>query len=421
MAIKDVWNALIAKTNAENDENKLERPGFSVYSDAFPVVHVQEDRLSAYKQIPLATLASVGTAFSQLPESARTIVQTVTKTVASDKTLFVGINPKGIPGYLLENEFGTVGNIIQMNEQGKRIIAGRMRFKPIDALPVKETTTTVMPIDPTLMLVAFALMTIEKKLDGIQKSVGEVLQFLKHEKQAEQRGNLNMLADIMEGYKINCLNDTFCSSRSSEVVRIMSNALKNIDFYEKQIASELKKRKTLHGAKESQDLAESLCYQFAEYQLACHIYAFSSFLDILLQRNFEQEVIESTTKKMTDHIQRYEGLYDECHAQIAEYHRNSIESKIVGGVGAAAKGLGKAIAAVPIVRDGAVDETLISAGETIGKYRRDDVRKKLQVFEAFEESRMQTFVDGLHTVDVLYNTENAMFTDGTNLFLLQSV
>ena len=179
MALKDAWNALIGKNSTTEIAPKEDTALVPLASDAFPVVRVQPDQLAAYKQIPLGGLASLGAAFAQLPEGARTIVQTVTKQVATNETLFVGINPKGVQGFLRADANGTVGNIMQINAQGKQVIAGRMRFKPVDGIPVNETMSTVMPVDPMLMVVAIALMTIEQKLDGIQKSVEEVLQFLK--------------------------------------------------------------------------------------------------------------------------------------------------------------------------------------------------------------------------------------------------
>ena len=420
MALKDAWNALIGKSSPTDIVPKEETAVVPLASEAFPIVRVQPNQLSTYRQIPLAGLASMGTAFAQLPEGARTVVQTVTKQVATNETLFVGINPKGVEGFLRADANGTVGNIMQINAQGKQVIAGRMRFKPVDGIPVNETTSTVMPIDPMLMVVAIALMTIEQKLDGIQKSVGEVLQFLKLEKQSAQRGNLNMLAEIMDEYKHNCHNEHFCLSRLQAVLAIKKDAHRDILFYQEQIAAELQKQKNFHGTKDSQDLLDAVSYQFAEYQLACHLYAYSSFLDIMLQGNFETTAIENATNKMMDMTKRYQALYSDCHAQIAKYHRSAIEAQIIGGIGLATKGLGKAIAAVPIIREGPVDEALISAGDSIGKFNRDAVQRKLQVFETFEVDRMEPFIENLQSVNLMHNTENAMITDGTYLYLLQS-
>ena len=420
MALKDAWNALSKKTASSDIVSKEETTVVPLASESFPVVKLQEKQLAAYKKIPLASLAAVGTAFAQLPESARTIVESVTKTVATNETLFVGINQKGIPGYLKANEYGTVGNIMQINSQGKHVIAGRMRFKAIDSLPVNETTTTVMPIDPMMMVIAVALMTIEKKLDGIQKSVEEVLLFLKQDKQSKQRGNLNMLAEIMEEYKVKGQNDKFYMSRLNTILEIKRDAFQNIDFYQNQIAAELQKQKTLHASKDSQNLIDAVTEQFAEYQLSCYLYAHSSFLDVMLQGNFNQEVLEGVIDKMTAMMQRYNALYADCHAQIAKYQRSSIEAQIVGGIGVATKGLGKAIAAVPVIREGPVDEALISAGDSIGRFNRDTTQRKLQNFETFEDNRMTPFVENLQSTNLLYNTENAMITDGTHLYLLKA-
>ena len=419
MALKDAWNALIGKQNTTELVPKEESALAPLASDAFPVIKLQANQLDAYKKVPLASIASLGTAFSQLPEGARTVVQTVTKNVATNETLFVGINPKGIDGFLRADANGTVGNIMQINEQGKQIIAGRMRFKPVNQIPVQESVTTVMPVDPMLMVVAVAMMTIEKKLDGIQESVEEVLQFLKLEKQSTQRGNLNMLAEIMDEYKLNCQNEQFCLSRSQAVLAIKKDSHRDILFYQEQIASELQKQKMLHVGKDAQQLIDSVSCQFAEYQLACHLYAYSSFLDVMLQHTFDTAIIEGVTEKMLSMAKRYEALYSDCHSQIAKYQRSSIEAQVVGGIGVAAKGLGKAIAAVPVIRDGPVDEALISAGDSIGKFNREAVKRKLQSFEVFEADRMAPFIENLQSVNLLYNEENSMITDGVNLYLMQ--
>ena len=420
MALKDAWNALIGKSSTTEIVAQEDTALAPVASDAFPVVRMNPNQLAAYKQIPLASLASLGTAFAQLPEGARTVVQTVTRNVATKETLFVGVNPKGVQGFLRADANGTVGNIMQVNAQGKQVIAGRMRFKAVDQLPMQESVSTVLPVDPMLMVVAVALMTIEKKLDGIQKSVEEVLQFLKLEKQSVQRGNLNMLAEIMDEYKLNCQNEQFCLSRSQAVLAIKKDSHRDILFYQEQIATELQKQKTLHMGKDAQQLLDSVSYQFAEYQLACHLYAYSSFLDVMLQRTFDANILEGVTEKMIAMAKRYEALYNDCHSQIAKYQRSSVEAQIVGGIGVAAKGLGKAIAAVPVIREGPVDEALISAGDSIGKFNRDVVKRKLEAFETFEADRMAPFIENLQSVSLIYNQENSMITDGVHLYLLQS-
>ena len=420
MSLKDFFGRIFKKAEPTDVVTKEEFTIAPFASDAFPVVRLQDGQLEAYKRIPLATLSTIGTAFSQLPEGARTITQSITKSVATPETLFVGINPKGVQGFLRENAYGTVGNIMQVNSQGKEVIAGRMRFKAVDNLPVTETSTTTLPLDPTLMVVAVALMAIEKKLDGIQQSIETVLQFLKQEKQSRQRGNLNMLMEIMEDYKLNCQNEQFCISRISEVLSIKTASYQDIDFYQNQIANELQKQKGLHGSKDAQNVLDAITYQFAEYQLACHLYAFSSFLDLLLQKAFDTVAIESVTEKIKLMAQRYETLYVDCYSQVSKYQHSALEAKLLDAVGAATTGLGKAIGSIPIIKDGTIDEALISAGESIGKHNQDTIERKLLAFSVLEDNRVNYFIENLQSVNLLYNAENSMLTDGENLYILQS-
>ena len=420
MPLKKFFGRMLKKTEPTDIVPKENSAIAPFASEAFPVVKLSEGQLEAYKKIPLAGLSALGTAFSQLSEGARTITQSVTKSVDTSETLFIGINPKGIQGFLKENAYGTVGNIMQVNSQGKEVIAGRMRFKAIDNLPVTETSTITLPLDPTLMVVAVALMTIEKKLDGIQQSIETVLQFLKQEKQSRQRGNLNMLTEIMDDYKLNCQNEQFCISRINEVLSIKTASYQDIDFYQNQIANELKKQKALHGSKDAQNILDSVTYQFAEYQLACHLYSFSSFLDVLLQKAFDTSAIEGVTEKIKVIAQRYEALYADCYAQVSKYHHSAIESKIIDVVGAAATGLGKAIGSIPVIKKGPVDEALISAGESIEKHNQDAIERKLNTFSTLKDNRVDHFIENLQSVNMLYSTDNAMITDGEYLYILQS-
>ena len=104
-----------------------------------------------------------------------------------------------------------------------------------------------------------------------------------------------------------------------------------------------------------------------------------------------------------------------------KYHHSAIEAKIIDVVGIATTGLGKAIGSIPVIRDGTVDEALISAGESIGKHNEDTIDRKLNAFSTLEDNRVDPFVENLQSINLLYSTENAMITDGENLYILQSI
>lgn len=389
-------------------------------SELFPVVELTENEIRNAKKIPIASLAALGAAFSQIPEAARTIVQTTTSRIATNETFFVGINPKGVPGYLLQNEYGTVGNIMQINDQGKHVIAARMRFKPVDGLPVSSTTTTIVPYNPTMLVVAIALMTIEKKLDGIQSSIDKVLRFLESDKQARQRGNLKTIAEITEDFRIKGNDKEFCESRNHIVQEIQRDARQNIDFYEREITKAVKEKKLIHLSKDAREYMETIKRNFAEYQLSCYLYAYCAFLDIVLRRDFEDVSIENCRKRIIRIAERYNELFDECHAQIASYQRSSVESKVRGGVGKTANTLGKAIRSIPLIEKGPVDELLFDAGNALSGINRKAVKSKVKALEYLEDNRMGDFLEGIDNVGLLYNQKSRMVIDKTNLYLVDN-
>ena len=103
------------------------------------------------------------------------------------------------------------------------------------------------------------------------------------------------------------------------------------------------------------------------------------------------------------------------------YQRSAIESQILGGLGNAAKSLGQAIAAIPVLGKGQMDEALISAGENLGKINSEAVDRKLEVLEPLADSHMGSFIDNIHTVSIMYNQNAGLITDGENLYILQAV
>lgn len=72
MALKDVLKSL---TDKKQDEvsRKNDAANALMASDQFPIIQASDMDMSKYKQIPLMGLATLGAAFMQLPEAARTI------------------------------------------------------------------------------------------------------------------------------------------------------------------------------------------------------------------------------------------------------------------------------------------------------------------------------------------------------------
>lgn len=385
------------------------------FADGFTVEKISEMELNKAKKIPISNLALLGTAFSQMSEAARTTVTTVTSEIKTEN-LYRGIWPEGANGKLAFNINGaTVGNI--MGEKG---IDSRMRFKPIDEVSVKNTITTVKPLNPTMVAVAVALMEINRKLDGIQSSIDEVLRFLETDKQAKQRGNLGILAEIMEDFKRKGNDSKFCENRNHTVQEVQRDARHDIEFYKTRIETIARKKKTFHSRKDVREYVDSITTNFAEYQLACYLYAYSTFLDTVLRKDFEEGSIDSCRSKIIRIAEDYDALFRECRAQIASYQRSSVGNKMVGGIGKTADTLGKAIRSIPVIEKGQVDELLLNAGDVLRDVNKDTVKAQVNNLEVLENNRMGDFLNGIGVVGALCNRKSAMITDGMNLYVFDS-
>lgn len=385
------------------------------FSDGFAVEEISERALNKAKKIPLSNLALLGTAFSQMSEAARTTVTTVTSEIKMEN-LYRGIWPEGANGRLAFNINGaTVGNI--MGEKG---IDSRMLFKPIGEVSVENTITSIKSINPTMMAIAVALMEINKKLDGIQNSIDEVLRFLETDKQAKQRGNLQTLAEIMEDFKRKGNDADFCKSKNHTVQEIQRDARQDIEFYKTRIETAVKEKKTFHLQKDVREYVGSITTSFAEYQLACYLYAYSTFLDTVLRKDFVEGSIDSCRNRITRIAEDYDALFRECRAQIASYQRSSAENKVVGGIGKTAGTLGKAIRSIPVIEKGQVDELLLNAGDVLRDVNKDTVKAQVNNLEVLENNRMGDFLNGIGVVGALCNRKNAMITDGMNLYVFDS-
>ena len=163
----------------------------------------------------------------------------------------------------------------------------------------------------------------------------------------------------------------------------------------------------------------SIICKLSEYQLSCYLYSYSTFMDTMLRMDFSSKNIERCKNKMTALAREYDTLFSDCYSQIEKYHQSSVDSKIIDGIGAVIKGMGKTVGSIPKISDAQFDEALIEAGQKLNKKNSINIDRKLETVEQFKDNHIEYFLDNLSSVDLMYNGENAMLTDGENLYVLQ--
>ena len=95
--------------------------------------------------------------------------------------------------------------------------------------------------NPTMLLVAATLVNIDKKLDAIQETQQEMLDFIVQKEKSALKGDLDFLMDIYNNYKFNWNSEKYKTANHIKVLDIRQSAGRSIDFYREQIKKRISK------------------------------------------------------------------------------------------------------------------------------------------------------------------------------------
>lgn len=412
MALKDIIRGLTGRKPAADQSAPA-----PLASDLFPVIQASGVDMARYRKLPLESIGALGAAFAALPESARTVTSTIVGQTTSPVPLFVQLNPGNVKGFTRTGPTGTNGNIYHINAQGKQVIAGRMTYQQTGSLPVSGVSASVIPFDPMTLAIAAALAGIRMQLDEVQQKAEEILQFLKADKQSRQRGNLNALAEIMADYRREGGSERFCALHFPSVQSVKRDAFQDMDFYHNRVSAVLQKQKGLHGSGHVQMLTEELLPELREYQLACHLYGYATLLETLLGGDFTPDALQTAIGRSHDCADRYNSLYGQCHEQLGSYQRGALQARLLGSLGSMSRSLGEKIAATPVLRNGPVDEALISAGQSLAQRNHDAAAGLLEQFEPLADCPIAPFADALQMLAATQQPAG-LLCDGEALYVL---
>lgn len=381
----------------ELDQRREESLQAMVDVDTPPAVPELDLSMSGTTKIPLANLTALGVAFQPLTSAIQTaasgaggsgiyFVNTMGKQMftTSGGTEFIGS---------LKSATGTVGG-------------GQARM-------------TALACDPTMLFMAAALMNIEKKLDTIQETQEEILEFLEEKERATLQGNFNVLGDVMTNFKYNWDNPTYKSNKHILVQQIKKESEASIILYRDQIAKKLKKRSFIHSDQEVKSTLKKLQAQFKDYQLALYLYSYSTFLEVMLLGNFSEGYLDSVEQRMSEYSLQYRTLYTECYDLMEGYSKSSIQSGVLSGLAAASKFMGKTIAKVPVISNSQLDENLIEAGSRLDRHGNKRAAIELQGLTQARMSVALPFIDNIRAVNDLYNKPVTYLFDNENMYVQQ--
>lgn len=244
-----------------------------------------------------------------------------------------------------------------------------------------------------------------------------MMDFLVQKEKAELKGSLTFLYDIYNNYKYNWDNETYKKSHHIKVLDIRQMAEEKIIFYREQIIAKVNKKSFLHSDQTVNKQLKAVQDQFKDYQLALYLLGFSSFLEVVLLENYNQDYLAGISAKLEDYSLKYRELYTLCYEEIEKYSSSSVQTSVLKGISKTSTAMGKLIEKIPVVSDGQVDETLIAAGDKLSRYGKGKIKKQMQQLIESQSNFIRPFVENINIVNELYNKPVQLVVDKNNLYI----
>lgn len=300
-----------------------------------------------YNKIPFSRITAIGVGFESMVVSMQQIVN----------------NGQAVSGYYKVTI--PAGTHLASFKDGSGFLGTAIGNSGIDA----QARLNPIVCDPTMILMAITLANFDKKLNTIQETQEEILNYLVQKEKSSLKGDLNFLIDVYNNYKYNWNNEKYKTANHIKALDIRQNTARMIDFYREQIKKQIGKRISLHSNQDVNKQLLKIHDDFQEYQLSMYLYGFSYFLEILLQENFDPDYLKAISKKLDDLSFQYRELYSLAYERIEKYTKSSLQSKFIGGLSSVNKVAGDTIAKIPIISKSQIDENLIETSNRLNNYK----------------------------------------------------
>lgn len=371
--------------------------------------------ISRAERLPLSELTSLGVGFASLPEAVRTVT-TTTQTAGGQLLTVTDKLGNPLDVHVLQAFNDGSGIMGSYRDAAKGFRQARFHL----AGPQAAKVMTTVPYDPTALFMAAALMQVNHKLDDIKQTQREMFDYLKDKDRAKLRGNLDTLRDVLDNYRFNWDNETYKKNKHVLVQCIRNDAAAAIVQQRAEIRKAVGKDVgPVHIDENARLKARETLSDLKEYRLSVYLYGFSSFLEVLLLENFDENYLHNVAEGIESRAVEYRTLYTKAYDLVERDANSSIRAGLLGGVSGAMNLLGKAIEATPVGDLTQIDETLIGAGKGVGDLSRgvkEDILKDLPT--AAGASDVRPFVEDIENLSRLYNDPVMLLADEDAIYIL---
>lgn len=352
--------------------------------------------------VPIAELSALGAGVASLVPAFNTV--TTTTTLATDG-LFTIANK-------------VAGDTLKMAKNGnawgamKTATGGSKMVQLAEAGPLTATSQAVSAINPTTMMMAVALYSIEKQLGEIAETQKQILSFLEIKDEAGIEGDLETLSELINNYKHNWDNEIYVQNSHKMVMYIKRTARSNMLASQKRVAELVASKKLVVGQGQVKSTLSEMEKRFKYYQLALYTYSLASMMEIMLGGNYKEEYITGIKDEIIKLSGNYRELFEKSSLYLEKLGRSAVEANVLKGIGTAGKAVGKFIGSIPLVKEGPVDEFLQDSGANLKKNAIGMEKQAVHQFAALNNSGTHIFVNKMEDMIQIYNhTERICFDD----------
>lgn len=359
-------------------------------------------------RLPIASLSSFGAGVSSLIPALRTVTQTTT------------VNTSGL--FRVAN--ATAGDTLKLARDGTywgamKTAAGTSKMGKFAAAgPLSASSSTVMAFNPATIMMAAALMSIEKELSSIEKTEKQILAFLQNDKDSEIEGDVETISELMKKYKLNWDNEKFVTGSFDQTLAIQARARKNMIFYQKTVNGALEDKIPLTTQTIVSQKMNDLLKDFKYYRLCLYSFSLSSLFEVMISGNYSEDNIKEVKTEIIGYTKQYKDLYDKSSKYITELSKKSIETNLLKSVGNASKSVGKFIGSIPVIKEGLVDEFLDNEGSKIKNKSKGIENKAVDTFEDVKDPNTKMITRSMDDLSLVCNHTTQILVDKDNVYLV---
>ncbi len=361
--------------------------------------------------VPIAELATLGAGVSSLIPVFNTVTQTATISTAG---LFRIVN-------------AAAGDSLKLAKNGNawgalQTATGRSKMAQFaEAGPLSVTTQSVAALNPSTIMMAAALYSIERQLKTISETQTQILLHLEIDNEAVVEGDLETLTELINNYKHNWDNQIYVQNSHKMVMDIKRTARKNMLSYQKKVDESVSTKKPIVAQKQVKLVCLDLEKKLKYYRLSLYTYSLAAMMGVILGGNYQEEYIAGIKNEIQKLTETYRELFEKSSLYLEKLGSSAVEVNVLQGIGAAGKGVGKFLGSIPLVKEGTVDAFFQDNGVQFKKNALEIEKKAVHRLASLSNPGTGIFVKQMEDMIRIYNHTEQICFDEKKIYLVCAV